>query len=230
MTVVPLLASTRLGRRVAAAHLQDFVVRNFHILGGGLDWILDHARAVTTFGILIVLGLCLSMFWLTPDNRLVEMIPRSNDSYRAIRHLDKVLGGSLSMFVVVEWNENRKLQDPAVLRAIQEVQTLLASKQQLHYPLSVLDLLASLPGKGKDLASRVPLLALVPKDVLYRYVRPEKHRAGGSASGRYRQFAEPAAVCRNRWRSGSAATAIPRSAADVDRHCRCWCAERAQDD
>jgi hypothetical protein len=176
MTVVPLLASTRLGHRVRAAHSQDFVVRNFHVFERGLDWIMRHAKAVTAGGTLVVLILSTSMFWLVPDNRLVEMIPRGNDSYRALRHLDQALGGSLSIFVVVEWDKGLTLASREVLAGIAQVEACLRAKPQLHYPLSVLDLLQALPGSG-DLSARVAVLGLVPQDILHRYVRSDTRRA-----------------------------------------------------
>jgi predicted RND superfamily exporter protein len=177
MTIVPLLASTRLGEHIRAAHSQDFIVRNFHVFSRILDWVLRHARPVTLVGIAITLLFATSMWRLIPDNSLVEMIPRDNESYRALRHLDENLGGSLSIFVVVEWDPALSLQKPEVLAALQEVESLLASKPQLHYPLSVLDLLRSLPLPVDDLAPRVALLPAVPPDVRDRYYKPASHRA-----------------------------------------------------
>ncbi len=177
MTVVPLLASTRLSEGIRAAHSQDFIVRHFPWFVRRLDWILDRARTVVIIGGMITLLLSTSMLRLVPDNRLVEMIPRDNDSFRALRHLDRVLGGSLSVFVVVDWGASHRLQDPEVLAAIERVQRLLISKPQLHAPLSVLDLLKSLPASDDNLAQRVPMLGLVPPDVLSRYARPDLHRA-----------------------------------------------------
>lgn len=177
MSVVPLLSSTRLGEHVRAAHAQDFVVRHFRVFARLLDWILRHSRAVTVVGIVTTLLLSTSMLRLVPDNRLVEMIPRDNESYRALRHLDEALGGSLSVFVVAEWSDPLSLASPEVLGALDQVETLLVNKPLLHDPLSVLDLLRALPVPGDDLASRVPLLSLVPEDVLQRYYKPQTSRA-----------------------------------------------------
>jgi predicted RND superfamily exporter protein len=177
MTVVPLLASTRLGEHVRAAHSQDFLVRHFGIFERGLEWILNHAWRVTVVGTILVVLLCGSLSRLEPDNRLVEMIPRDNDTYRALRHLDRVMGGSLSVFVIVQWSAGQSLGDRVVLDAIQSVERLLEGKPPLRYPLSVLGLLKSLPGRDDDFAARVPLLELVPQDVRERYVRTDRRRA-----------------------------------------------------
>jgi predicted RND superfamily exporter protein len=177
VTIVPLLASTRLGHRIRAAHDQDFVVKHFHYFERGLDWIVSHARSVTAAGMVVTLLLATSMWRLIPDNRVVEMIPRGNESYRALRHIDESLGGSLQIFVAVTWPDDRGLADQSVLDAIAAAQQALAETPGVHYPISVLDLLRSLPGDGDDLRLRVALLPLAPQDVTRRYVRPELRRA-----------------------------------------------------
>jgi predicted RND superfamily exporter protein len=182
LSLIPLLTSTWLGEHVRAAHGQDFFTRNFAYFQRYIDWILDHAWPVTIGGIGVTALLATSMFWLQPDNRLLEMIPKDEESYIALRRCDDAFGGTLSAFVVVEWPESLALGSPEVLSALGDVEKLLKAEPGLHHPLSVLGVLAALPGPAGDatpeaLAKRVPLLQLAPADVRNRYVREEIRRA-----------------------------------------------------
>ena len=182
LSLIPLLTSTWLGEHVRAAHGQDFFTRNFAYFQRYIDWILDHAWPVTIGGIGVTALLATSMFWLQPDNRLLEMIPKNEESYIALRRCDDAFGGTLSAFVVVEWPKSQSLGSPEVLSALADVEKLLKAEPGVHYPLSVLGVLAALPGPAGDatpeaLAKRVPLLQLAPADVRNRYVREEIRRA-----------------------------------------------------
>jgi len=182
LSLIPLLTSTWLGEHVRAAHGQDFFTRNFAYFQRYIDWILDHAWPVTIGGIGVTALLATSMFWLEPDNRLLEMIPKNEESYIALRRCDDAFGGTLSAFVVVEWPESQSLGSPDVLSALADVEKLLKAEPGVHYPLSVLGVLTALPGPAGDtspqaLAKRVPLLQLAPADVRNRYVREEIRRA-----------------------------------------------------
>lgn len=182
LSLIPLLTSTWLGEHVRAAHGQDFFTRNFAYFQRYIDWILDHAWPVTIGGIGVTALLATSMFWLEPDNRLLEMIPKDEESYIALRRCDDAFGGTLSAFVVVEWPESQSLATPEVLSALADVEKLLKAEPGVHYPLSILGVLTALPGPPGDatpeaLAKRVPLLQLAPADVRNRYVREEIRRA-----------------------------------------------------
>ncbi|MBX9787654.1 MAG: MMPL family transporter [Pirellulales bacterium] len=177
LSLIPLLASTWLGEHVRAAHGQDFFTRNFAYFQRYIDWIVDHAWPVTIGGIAVTALLATSMFWLEPDNRLLEMIPRNDESYVALRRCDTAFGGTLSAFVLVEWPERLTLGSPVVLGALGAAEDVMRSEPGVHHPLSVLGLLAALPGPEGDLALRVPLLQLAPADVRNRYVREDIRRA-----------------------------------------------------
>ncbi|MGD9648656.1 MAG: RND family transporter, partial [Pirellulales bacterium] len=177
LSLIPLLTSTWLGEHVRAAHGQDFFTRNVAFFQRYIDWIIDHAWPVTIGGIGVTALLATSMFWLKPDNRLLEMIPRNDESYVALRRCDKAFGGTLSAFVVVQWPESLTLASPEVLAALGDVEQMLREEPGVYHPLSILGLLLALPGPEGDLAKRVPLLGLAPADVRNRYVREEIRRA-----------------------------------------------------
>lgn len=177
MSLVPLLASTRLGENLHRHESQDFIARHFVQFERAIGWIARHAWPVAISGALVTAALTASMLYLEPDNRLVEMIPVNNESYQALKHCDRQFGGSLSAFVTVDWPEGTDVSSPRVIDGLREVHRLIAETPELNHPISVLSLLESLPGVGDDLSLRAPLLAAVPADVTRRYLRSDLRRA-----------------------------------------------------
>ena len=176
MTIVPLLSSSRLGNRLQVR--AGFDPLDFHVGQSTrfIDWILDRPRLITTLGITLTIVLALGCLRLYPDHQLTESIPDSNESVQAARHLNKALGGTMTVFVLAEWDEQLSLDSPQVLDTLVDVQSRLRKIPEVHYPLSLVDLLATLPGQG-DVHSKLKLLPLVPQDVSRRFVRADSHRA-----------------------------------------------------
>jgi predicted RND superfamily exporter protein len=82
----------------------------------------------------------------------------------------------MTVFVLAEWQDSLSLASPEVLQTLVDVQSRVSEIPEVHYPLSLVDLLFTLPGQG-DLHSKLKLLPLVPADILRRFVRPESRRA-----------------------------------------------------
>ncbi len=177
MTLVPLLSTTWIGAGLGRNEGRDFIARNFRHFERAIDWLMRHARPVTVVGTLVTLALSVSLFWLRPDNRLVELIPHHNESYQALAHLDRVLGGSLAVFALIEWPLEQPLVHPPVLEGIRAARDVFASESALHHPVSLCELLAAMPGAPGDSPAKLALLPLVPADVARRYIRPDLHRA-----------------------------------------------------
>ncbi len=176
MTIVPLLSSSRIGGRLQVP--SGFDPLDWHVGQSTkfIDWILDRPRLITTLGITLTVILALSCLRLYPDHHLTESIPDSNESVQAARHLNEALGGTMSVFVLVEWDERLSLESPEVLRALVDAQSRLREIPEVHYPLSLVDLLSTLPSGG-DLQAKLRLLPLVPADVSRRFVRADNRRA-----------------------------------------------------
>ncbi len=183
--LVPLFASSRIGHLMANPNHPDesasvSTSRNSWIrqlADSTIDWITDHAGLVTALGILAVLVLGGLVTQLRPNNRLTENIPESNESAQALFKVDQEFGGTLPGFVVIDWTEDLKLDSDTVIGAITEVQRAVAEQDDANHPISVLDLLKTMPGSDSDLKSRVPFLLLAPKDVVNRFVRTDRRRA-----------------------------------------------------
>lgn len=177
ITLVPLLSSTALGRRVHMRRLpepHDWHSRFFDRL---VDLIERYPRFVSLAGTGVTLVLGWIALGLVPDNRLTETIPPDNESFQALAHCDEAFGGMLMAYALVEWPETQSLKSPEVIEVITEVQRLCDEEQGTSHPLSVINLLRALPGQGEALSQRVPFLALAPADVVQRLVRTDLRQA-----------------------------------------------------
>lgn len=183
--MVPLFASSRIGHLLAVpnnpatnasalSRLQGWIRRASE---SAIDVIIARAAVVTALGILAVVVLSSLVARLEPNNRLTENIPDTNDSAQALFQVDENFGGTLPGFVVVDWDENLTLDSDQVLGAIGEVQRLIEGQEGANHPLSILNLLQSMPGTDTDLKSRVPFLLLAPESVVNRFVRMDRRRA-----------------------------------------------------
>lgn len=176
ITVVPLLSSTRLGRYVQGkrSDLLEGQIARFECV---IDWIVAHGGRVALVGGAVTLLLGLSFFRLRPDNRLTEFVPHENESFLVMQDLDESFGGMLTASVIVEWDEDRDIASPDVLAAIGEVHQRFDAEPLLHLPLSVINLLESLPDWMGDLSDRARWLSQIPEDVVRRMVRSDLRRA-----------------------------------------------------
>lgn len=184
ITLVPLLASSRIGRHLAyrpsggriSNAISSFTAWIRRLSERAIDWVIAHAGFVTIAGILAVCVLGGLVTQLEPNNRLTESIPEGNESAQALFHLDDVFGGMMASFVLVDWDENQSLGSEEVLAAVDEVQQMIDKHPRANHPISILNVLKSLPGPEGDLASKVPLLGLVPPEVVKRFALPERRR------------------------------------------------------
>lgn len=176
VTVIPLLCSTPLGRRVHAGHEHDHVGRNLHRLGGFIDWIIERHRAVTLAGVALTAALLAVALTLRPDNKFEFQLPTRTEEYQALAHGDKAFGGLQFIQVLVEWPESVPRDSPQIVEALADVDEVLEVEPKTHSPLSLLNLLASMPGEG-ELQARMPLLAFLPEAATARFYQPQARRA-----------------------------------------------------
>jgi len=177
ITVVPLLSSTRLGLWVQQAHEQDFFHRHLKWFEGLIDTVVRHAKTVAVLGTIITLLLGLSVRWLRPDNRLTEYIPHHNESFQVMERIDREFGGMMTASVVLHWDKSHQLASPEVIQAIEDVQSMFADELLMHHPLSVINLLESMPAWLGNLPARTAFISQLPPDLVHRLVRPDLRRA-----------------------------------------------------
>ena len=183
--LVPLFASSPVGLRLTPSpHASRFSAlagkfeRTLTVWAESMiHWIVTRAGWVTVLGVVIVLMMTCLLPRLEPNNRLTENLPATNESVQALAHLDQSIGGVLPGFVLLEWEEALSLDSPEVIEALSETQQMIEDLDGANHPISVLNLLKTLPGDGDDLSSRVPLLLLAPPEVVDRFVRRDRRRA-----------------------------------------------------
>lgn len=177
ITVVPLVASTPLSKYVVATKTSGKRVP----LGSIADWILSgllrHPRIVLACGAALTLTLALFAIKLEPDHSLATEIPHSNEVYRALEHVDKTFGGVMFAYAIVQWPEGRGLGSQELYDVLEEVHQAFDKNAVLGNPLSVLNLVKSLPGEGQTLPRRARELRYVPEEVRRRMVNVDRRRA-----------------------------------------------------
>ena len=172
ITAVPLLASTRLGLYVHGERPTPHAARRARLVDGLIDKLLKYRWRVAVGGFLATATLGSAAFWLRPDVQLAEAMPEATESYRTLQVVDREFGGVLSLFILVEWDESLSINSVELQSAIHEAQQLCWDTPLVHQPLSVLDLMVSVPGGN---------LGRVPDDVIRRFIRTDARRAVISA-------------------------------------------------
>lgn len=72
--------------------------------------------------------------------------PTGSESYQALAHCDKAIGGIEFVRVRVDWTEAANANSEQILTAFQDVERILKDEPSLRHPLSILNILASFPG------------------------------------------------------------------------------------
>jgi predicted RND superfamily exporter protein len=176
ITVIPLACSTWLGRGVHHGHEKGLIDRNLDRVGGVIDFVLQHARPISTLSIVGTLILVAITLTLRPDDRMADSLPRRSEVSTAMRWIDEAFGGLEFSSIEVRWSEPIAADAPEVLEAIGEVDDLLRTEPLIGHPLSIRSLLAVLPGEGNP-AERMSMVALLPPPLKRAFFVPEDRSA-----------------------------------------------------
>jgi len=176
ITVIPLVCSTWLGRGVHIGHEQGLVDRNLLRIGGLIEFVLRHARAISWLAIAVTVALVGVTLTLRPDDRLADSLPRTSEASLAMRRIDEAFGGLEVSSVEVRWSEGIPAESPEVLKVVGQVDQLLQKEPMIGHPLSIRGMLAALPGDG-DPTERMTMLALLPPPLKRAFYIPEDRTA-----------------------------------------------------
>lgn len=146
MLVVPLLASTFMGRYIGAP-TEPSQWLGQRLANQIIGWSAKQPFLITGVGIAVTVMLAVVSMRLQPDNSLTEDIPTTNESYQALKYVDDKFGGAMFVYGAVEWPEHESISSDAVQEVLAEVEAAFERNDQTHNPLSVLNLIATLPNQ-----------------------------------------------------------------------------------
>jgi predicted RND superfamily exporter protein len=175
VAIVPLVCSTRLGRNIHLGHEKSLIDRNLTRLSGLIDLVLRAPRLIAFSGIALTVVLLGVSLTLRPDQRRANSLPENSEAYLAMMEMDKALGGLEFSEVEIEWSPNVADDSPEILKTIAEVDDLLKSEPMIGYPLSIRNLVDSLPGEGPA-EERMSMIELLPPPLKRAFYTPERRR------------------------------------------------------
>ncbi len=170
--VVPLLASTRWGSKVGGTELRASILRPMGRLDRMLALVLRHPRIVAATGVGTAVVFAVGSLLVRPDIRWTESLPRSSETRQVIDHCDKAFGGSLLVYVVVQWPDRVSFGSRELWEVTGAVQHVLDQQQPLRGSFSVATVLKSVPGRRSPAAT----LRRIPEPVRDRLVRTDLRR------------------------------------------------------
>jgi predicted RND superfamily exporter protein len=179
ITSIPLLCSTWLGRRVHHGLERSLIDRNLNRIGGIIEFVLRRPRAIALISIATTGTLGLIALMLRPDERNSETLPMYAESVVALRKMDRALGGLEFGMVDVQWSEAVKPDSREVLEVVRKVDHLLHEERLIGHPLSIHNLLDTLPGDTAA-ADRMSMLELLPPPLKRAFYTPEHRQANVS--------------------------------------------------
>ncbi|MEO0448081.1 MAG: efflux RND transporter permease subunit, partial [Verrucomicrobiota bacterium] len=174
--IIPLLTRTWLGHGLVDHRENGFVDRN---LGRIRPLIVAVTERPTLFSVLGMGGTLLLIalsLQLRPDYRLAHGIPSRSEVSQGMRHLDEAFQGMEFVQVRVRWEEAISAESGEILEVLGEVHDLLEMEELIGPSLSVLSLVASLPGEG-DPSDRMRLVELLPPELKRSFFTPERREA-----------------------------------------------------
>lgn len=173
LTIVPYLASGYLGthcKSPSRAKLGNR--RGFHWLANASSNFSVPLTVVGTAGLLAALGAATT---LENDFRYTENLPEHHEGVRALRRLDHTFGGSAAIHITIQRERGIPLMDKKLHQMLTEIHRVIEGSSCASAPLSLRNLLASLPGGAEgSLREKVANLRYLPKDLRRRFISSDQ--------------------------------------------------------
>ena len=176
ITSIPLACSTWLGSRIHAGYSKGFIDVHLNRISGVVAFVLKRLRLFSALGIGTTILLTSISLMLRPDQRQVTALPESSEAAIALGKLDKTLGGLEVGYVNVAWNEQVGSDSHEILKVLEKVDGLLKDQPLIGHPLSLKQLLDTLPGE-KNAPDRMGMLELLPPPLKRAFYEPEYRKA-----------------------------------------------------
>lgn len=175
VVTVPLLAGGPLGDRLfPGISLAD--ERRSRWAGAMVDWSMRRHAPLAALSMALTACLALLAVRLSPDSWVAENLPHGAESGEALAHCDRTLGGIGFLHAAIDWPAGTALESHAVLETLADVQRAVAAKLPARHPVSLLNLLATLPDGSRSLALAAQHLPRVPAEIRDRFVDVEGRR------------------------------------------------------
>ena len=177
ITVIPLACSSWMGRNIHVGIEKSLITQNLDRVSSLIQWVLQRKNWISHVAIGSTLLLVAVSLTLRPDERLSNSIPASSPAAIAFKKLDKAMKGLERSQIIVQWDGDADsaatssggLADHVAV--IKEADQLLQDEPLVGYPLSIVQLIDSMPGTGETV-DRSSLLELVPPELKQAFYRP----------------------------------------------------------
>ena len=163
LTLVPIITSTRLGLRCIA---QDAAAREEVKVPRGrfvIDGILKAPIPVAICGVALTGLLLMAASRLEPDFRFTKSLPPHNQAFLGLQRCDESIDGITPINVLIQVPETQKLSHPQVYDVLASVHEAIEEQEGISYPISLLSMLQSLPGRSPHPATRLRELVYLPE-------------------------------------------------------------------
>lgn len=144
ITVVPLLATTRLGDGVLKRGTTDSVTLDSPQLARLATVLLNQSRWISIAAMAITMVLLMSALQLRPECLMTEFIPDDCETNIAMAQCDEAFGGAHLAYVVVQWPPTLSPHSPRVIEVTSAVHEILDVGPMTTRPYSVLNVLSTL--------------------------------------------------------------------------------------
>ena len=183
ITVIPLACSSWMGRGIHLGIEKSLIAQNLDRISDLIQWVLQRKNWISHVAIGSTVLLVAVSLTLRPDERLSNSIPASSPTAIAFKKLDKAMKGLERSQILVEWDRgdadsttqgSGSLADHVAV--IKEADQLLQNEPLVGFPLSIVQLIDSMPGTGETV-DRSSLLELVPPELKQAFYRPFDNNA-----------------------------------------------------
>jgi predicted RND superfamily exporter protein len=175
MMAIPLFCRTPLGGTLAAGVDRAFIEKNLNWFTGSVRNFLKYPKiaSFTAIGLLIFLLAIAST--LRPDDRTSNLMPKGSPAQQTLALLDEALGGLDVCRIEIGW-ENLELEPEEVAALVSEVDRILEDETLIGHPLSVVRLLAAMPGDDPP-EEKMSMVDLFPPPLKLSVFDPEARKA-----------------------------------------------------
>ncbi len=172
ITTIPLLSSSWLGRNIHLGLEKSLIDKNLSRISVVIDYVLARSKTFSRLAIGITVGLGLLSLCLRPDERNTEGLPTRAEPVVALAKMDKALGGLELARVDIQWSDQIDSGAEEVLAAVTKVDDLLNTEPLIGNPISIRNLIDSMPG-DTNAANRMAMLELLPAELKRAFYTPE---------------------------------------------------------